>query len=340
MDVLDIISKTLDFDDHFQFGGVCKNWRAFHQIYWRNFLASQEPLLLQIAYDRKTSYSFITIPDQKVYCLKRMEYFLGYTHVASSSGYFIMANYHNNSLMLVNPFTRKKKLIHTPTSESNYFIIDRAFLAFGKCSEEFILVVLSNRCLHVYQSRNCGWATYSIKENYGRVVDFAVLHNIIYVVTRKANIGVLSLNYANIRFLKLKSTPDVPFHRYLRLVNCDEQLLVVDLTWSTICNVYKIDFTTMNYVELKTLGDIALLYVGNLIPGNCYALSNPNRWGYESNSMYVNSHFSTTCNVYSGDDKKKLQKCITLPAPNGTSSFTFDWHFRNLRSEVDYSLVE
>jgi hypothetical protein len=117
MDVLDIISKTLDFDDHFQFGGVCKNWRAFHQIYWRNFLASQEPLLLQIAYDRKTSYSFITIPDQKVYCLKRMEYFLGYTHVASSSGYFIMANYHNNSLMLVNPFTRKKKLIHTPTSE-------------------------------------------------------------------------------------------------------------------------------------------------------------------------------------------------------------------------------
>lgn len=38
--VLDIISKALDFDDLFRFSGVCKNWRAF---YWRNLLASEEP---------------------------------------------------------------------------------------------------------------------------------------------------------------------------------------------------------------------------------------------------------------------------------------------------------
>ncbi|CAJ2670901.1 unnamed protein product [Trifolium pratense] len=45
-DVLDNICKTLDFHDLFQFAGVCKNWRAFHKIYWTNFIAYQEPLLL------------------------------------------------------------------------------------------------------------------------------------------------------------------------------------------------------------------------------------------------------------------------------------------------------
>jgi len=233
MDVLDIISETLDFDDHFQFASVCKNWRAFHKIDWRNFLSSQKPLLLQI--HRNISYSFINIPDQKVYCLK-MEYsFLRwYKYVTSSGRYFIMAHYRNNSLMLINPFTRIKTVVNTPTSRSSFFTIDRALLAFGKCSDEFVLVVLCSPRLHVYQSRNCGWVTYSTKKHLGRVVDFVVLHNIIYIVTHKANIGVLSLNSANIRFLNLKSTPDVEYHRFLRLVNCDDQLLVIDLKLSTI----------------------------------------------------------------------------------------------------------
>lgn len=77
-------------------------------------------------------------------------------------------------------------------------------------------------------SRNCGWVTYSTKEDRERVFDFVVLHNIIFVVTNKANIGVLNLNFENIKFLKLKSTPDVTFSLPLKLVDCDEQVLVVD----------------------------------------------------------------------------------------------------------------
>jgi len=46
-DLLDIISRMIDFDDLFQFGSVCKNWRKFHKIYWRDFMAFQEPLLDQ-----------------------------------------------------------------------------------------------------------------------------------------------------------------------------------------------------------------------------------------------------------------------------------------------------
>jgi len=334
-DVLDIISKTLDFNDHFQFAGVCKNWRAFHKIYSRNFLASQEPLLLQISCQPKGSFSFICIPDQKVYCSEMGKYFFCSAYITISSRYFIMAGY-DNSFMLMNPFTRIKKVVNAPISKvKGSYLTRRALLAFGKCSEEFVLVVLCNYCLHVYQSRNLDWVAYSRMEDLEGIVDFVVLHNVIYVVTEKANIGVLSLNSASIKFLKLKSTPG-SFCFYTRLVNCDGQLLVVDLTSNKLCNVYKIDFSTMNYVKLETLGDIALFYVSYR---SCYALSNPSKWGYESNSVYIINSLSSSCSVYSVGDKK-LQKNITLSTPHGTSSFKSDWCFRHQHFEVDYSLVE
>jgi len=173
------------------------------------------------------------------------------------------------------------------------------------------------------------------------IVDFVVLHNIVYVVTNMANIGVLSLNSPNVKFLKLKSTPTVNFSPYLKLVNCDEQLLVVDFTSNEISNVCKIDFSTMNYVRLETLGDIALFCGTNWLKRNCYALSNPNRWGYEYNSVYDISLLSTICSVYSGNDNK-LQKSIRLPvpAPNATMCLMLDWCFRHQQYEIDYSLVE
>jgi hypothetical protein len=207
--------------------------------------------------------------------------------------------------------------------------------------EEFVLVFLTELRLYVYQSRNRGWVTYSMMKNLEMVVDVVVLHNIIYVVTNKANIGVLSLNSSNIKFLKLKSIPNVTFPSYLCLVNCDEQLLVIDFLSNGIKNVYKIDFSTMNYVKLETLGDTALFCAlnGSNYKSKCYALSNPNRWGYESNNVYVMDPSSKKCSVYSGDDKK-FQKHITLPSHHGTKSFISDWCFRHLHHEIDYSLVE
>jgi hypothetical protein len=98
--------------------------------------------------------------------------------------------------------------------------------------------------LHVYQSRNCGWVTYLTSH---KVVDFVVLHNVIYVVTEKANIELLSLNSANINFLKLKSPPIVPYtsSSHVRLVSCDGHLLVLNVMSTQIFNVYKIDFSTI-----------------------------------------------------------------------------------------------
>jgi len=209
--------------------------------------------------------------------------------------------------VLINPFTRTKKVINTPNGINDYNFTYCALLAFGKCSVEFILVISSLSRLHVYQSRNGGWVSYSPMKDKGAVVDFVVFHNIIYVVTIKANIGVLSLNSANIKFLKLNSTPNQIYYYNLRLVICDEQLLVVSVRHRQIKNVFKIEGSTMNYVNMKTLGDIALFYDADNFRANCHVLSNPNLWGYESNSVYIINNFSTRCSVYSWDDKKLLQ---------------------------------
>ncbi|CAJ2650133.1 uncharacterized protein LOC123907216 isoform X2 [Trifolium pratense] len=225
-DVLENISKTLDFDDLFHFSGVCKNWRAFHKIYVTNFLAYHEPLLLQILFDdeQKESFSLISISNQKVYCLKMMDYIVKSHYLAFFGGYFVKVASFNNKFLLINPFTRTKKVIDVftfkvyPGTYANH-----ALLAFSKCSEEFVLVVLCliSDTLRVYQSRNCDWVTYSsTMENKERVVHFVVLHNIIYIVTNKANIGVLSLNSPNIKFLKLKNTPDATDINF-RLVSCN-----------------------------------------------------------------------------------------------------------------------
>lgn len=106
----------------------------------------------------------LALPDQKVYHLEMMDYFIRSNYVTYSSGYFMLAKY-NNSFLLINPFTRIMKSI-PPTSEGNSSLTMRALLAFSKCSEEFVFVILCKQLrFHVYQSRNCGWVTYSAIES-------------------------------------------------------------------------------------------------------------------------------------------------------------------------------
>ncbi|XP_058762410.1 uncharacterized protein LOC131635782 isoform X2 [Vicia villosa] len=348
-DVLDIICKKLDFDDLFSFSGVCKSWRTFHKS---NFLSSQEPLLVHITGNCTHSYSFISIPNQKVYDLTMMSSFQppDCVYVRVSSGYFILAH-KNNSFLLLNQFTLEKRVINANfTVESQFSDRYEALLAFEKCSEEYVLVVLCKYSSHlyVYQSRYHGWFTYSTLKPKELVVDFVVLNNIIYVVTDKANIGVLNLNSKNIQFLNLKNTPSkipskLPSDSF-KLVNCDEQLFVFhSISINYKREVYKIDLSTMNYVKMKTLGDIALFYVSGR---NCRALSNPKRFGYESNHVYEVSSLSQ-CTKYdwnAGRPSKIWSAGCTskiYPYLRSLKDFNlFDWCFRHVKYEVDYSLVE
>ncbi|XP_058741905.1 uncharacterized protein LOC131614321 [Vicia villosa] len=340
--VLDTISQKLSFDDLFDFASVCREWRVVKKIYWKNFLESQSPLLLETTSYAKKSFTFYSIHDQRAY-LSEMSYFWGLFYCGSSSGYLIMAGA-NNTLHLMNPFTRKQKIINisTITNDLNYCAC-RVLLAFAKGSVEFVIVASSRSSLslHVYQSRNSSWVTYIERRNPLKVVDFVVLHNIIYVITNKAEIGVLSLNSSSLKFLQLKNTPDIT-DSFLKLLSCDEKLLIVDFTPGRQLDVYMIDFGLMSYVKLETLGNIALFYSRN----KCYALANPRKWGYESNSVYYINCMSTECEVYSGSSNE-LIKCIVpagrrRPPRRSSRSRTYwlDWCFRNLHDEVDYSLVE
>lgn len=341
-DLLDIISKQLDFDDLFQFAGVCKSWREFHKIYWKTFTASKSPLLVQTSSWAKKAYVFFSIPDRKVYSSK-MDYFWGLSYSGSSSGYLIMAGAGN--LLLMNPFTRRKKEINTTSLhlQGNFeYRACQPLLAFAKGSEEFVLVVSCKHTdsLHVYQSRNSSWLTYSSKGYPWKVVDFVVLHKYIYVITNKANIGVLSLKSASIKFLKLKNTPSV-MSTGLKLVSCDGQLLVVHFEPTKTLDVYKIDLSTMSYLKQENLGDLALFYG---MRRKCYALSNPKRWGYDKNSVYYIDCISAECTVYSGDDGKLVKSIrpsrrARLQAHPRSRIRWLDWCFRHLHDEVDYSLV-
>ncbi|AES68338.1 hypothetical protein MTR_3g006140 [Medicago truncatula] len=339
-DLLDIISRKLDFDDLFEFAGVCKNWREFHKIYLRNFLASEEPLLVQKSSHYEKSFSFISLPDQKVYHSKVINHFWHLAYCGSSSGYLIMTT-QNNSFMLINLFTRRKMEINTSSFKVKFSTFAyHVLLAFGKGSEEFILVALckSSGHLHVYQSRNFGWATYSTKGNPWKVVDFVVFHNTIYVVTDKINIGVLDLNYANINFLELNNTPDVSSSSHIRMISCDGQLLVIHITSQEILNVYIIDFSIKNFVKLETLGDIALFYASSEY---FYALNNPERWGFESNSLHAINLSSIKCTVCLGD-VNKLPKYIRQDRHRISARkrpYLLDWCFKHLHYEVDYFLV-
>ncbi|XP_004501774.1 uncharacterized protein [Cicer arietinum] len=336
-DVLDIISRKLDFDDLFQFSGVCKNWWEFHKTYWRDFLVSQEPLIVRNSYYIRKCYTFISIPHQKVYHSKKMNDLKNFLYFGSSSGYLIMTE-NNHSFVLMNPFIRKVILIDTSStfkvelSDFAYYVL----LAFGKGSDEFVFVALckSSHSLHIYQSQNFGWVTYSPKRNSWKGVDFTILHNAIYVVTDQAKIGVFSLNSEYIEFLKLKSTLKVTSSSYVRLIDCVGQLLVLNIISNEILNVYKIDFSTMNCVKLETLGDIALFYAPK---EKYYALSSSEKWGYRRNSVYVIDLPSKKCKVYIGDDNE-LPKFIIRPIYNNTQTYyppyLLDWCFRH-QLEVD-----
>ncbi|XP_061353051.1 uncharacterized protein LOC133297848 [Gastrolobium bilobum] len=298
-------------------------------------MSSQAPLLVLTYLCAKKTYFSIRISEQKVYHSK-LDYFRGLSYSGSSSGYLIMVG--ADKLLLMNPFTRIKKVFSKLAIQDNLqYMYCR--LAFAKGSEEFIIVVLCKKLysLHIYQSRHSCWVTYSTRGNPWKVEDFVVLNNTLYAITEDAKIGVLSLNSVSLRFLELKNTPNVTSSR-LKLLSCDGQLLVVHHVNLSKFDVYKIDLCAMEWIRLETLGDLALFYGDD---SNCYAFSNPGRWGYESNYLYYISTVFRGCIVCSLNNELKEGIVPSGLRPPTESRFDWlDWYFPNVRDEVDYALVE
>ncbi|XP_027351335.1 uncharacterized protein LOC113862448 [Abrus precatorius] len=336
LDVLHIITKKLDFDDLFQFAGVCKSWTTVHRNYWRNFMASQEPLLIQRSSFAKRVMNFYSISEERAYSTK-LDNFWELSYSGFSNGYIIMASV-KDELLLMNPFTRRKKQISMLGIAGNLkYLSCYPLVAFAKGSEDLIIAVIIKRyrSLHVYHTRTRSWVTYLKQGNPWLMLDFVVLNNAIYVLTKKAEIGVLNLNSGSLEILELKNTPILVTHQP-KLVSCDDQLLVVEFDPEKTLRVYKVDLSKKEYVKLENLGDIALFYGLNK---RCYALSNPGRFGYENNCVYCIHGYFAECEVYSWNNE--LKKWIVprgIKPPPKSNLYWADWCFRHQRYEVDCSV--
>ncbi|KAI4356059.1 hypothetical protein L6164_000111 [Bauhinia variegata] len=352
-ELLEIISKKIDFVNFFALGSVCKNWRKFYGNYWREFMASQPAplLILKSPLLAKEECSFFSISESKGYKLllpiheREMESsdefwkpFLWF-----SSGYVIMQS--TLKIWLINPFSRKE--FHIPTespcqvldTQSNLVpSFDHAFLSFVVNSEDFLVLGLStvySSNVFIYQSRSSNWVGYSIEENQSRITDVVVFHHTIFAINSRGTIGKLRLNSSDFKALELNNVP-----RYIfcepKLVSTNEELLVVLL--SQQLKIYKIDLSKKEWIRVQNLGDRAL-FVGKFMKG--YALSNPSRWGYESNCVYDISQMHTVCHLYSMGDGGGRVRTVQHYGNAATSRllhYPMAWCFPTIRDQIDYSL--
>jgi hypothetical protein len=135
------------------------------------------------------------------------------------------------------------------------------------------------------------------------------------------------------KFLKLKNTPKVDSGK-IRLVSCDEKLLMVRFKPGRRLRVYEVDFSKKEYVNLDTLGGLALFYSPM---ASCHALSNPSMWGYYSNHVYSICDSEQKCEVYSwSNNLVNVHVCDPrLQVPNRSRLYWKDWCFRHLHDEVN-----
>jgi hypothetical protein len=79
------------------------------------------------------------------------------------------------------------------------------------------------------------------------------------------------------------------------LLTCDVMLLVVFFKQNKLLDVYRIDFSTMSYVKLESLRDLALFFSQH----KYHFLSKPDKWGYERNCVYNIETIHAECELYS-----------------------------------------
>ncbi|KAE9591966.1 hypothetical protein Lal_00038349 [Lupinus albus] len=343
-DMLEIIYKKLDFDELFQFGGVCEDWRKVHKYQREKVMKSRAPLVIQTSSYAKKIYFFFSISQQKIYSTK-LANFWRLSYLGFSSGSVIMENYHSDKILIMNPFIRRKIEISTrslicypiPSSCS-------VTLAFVKGTLDFIIAFLCKRnfSLDIYDSRKSSWFTYA---RYGRpfmIADLVVLDHTMFFITNTAKIGALKFNrnHGKEQFLELKNAPNITSSA-LRLLTYEGNLLVVNFRPRIFLQVYKIDMIRMEWVKLEDLGDAALFLTAQR---KCYTLSNSEMWGYERNHVYYINGECAKCFVYSMENElvKTFMPHSAVPVNSNSKSklYWLDWCFPNVSDEIDYSIMQ
>ncbi|XP_057982723.1 probable F-box protein At4g22060 [Malania oleifera] len=328
-DLLDMISKRLGMVDYLAFGGVCKRWRSLVEECKRNFMDSQPPHIVIISTHAKKTCSLKNMADGKRF-KTMLPHFAGKYCSASSCGYLVMQG--RNDVWFVNPFTRHE--LHFPGLPNFADHIILTSIAAPSPDVISVAVFRSYAFLKFCRSKDTNWTVYSYANQPWIIVDVAVFKGKLYAVTNDARVGVFNLScLVSFTFLEVKSIPTLsPF---LLLATSDEQLLMVDFRGSEQLRVYELDFTRMQWVKIKSLGDNAL-FVSDM---KFCTINNPARWGGRSNCVYHVGCVLNLCSMYSLEGK--LLDRFTIIGKELVALFVkpFLWYFPHQLYRMD-SLVD
>ncbi|XP_044506702.1 uncharacterized protein LOC123226237 [Mangifera indica] len=304
-ELLEIISKNLNIADYLRFGEVCRSWRSFFSEYKQNFMASQSPLILNISKNAGQSCDFVELDSGIRY--KRQQF------------KFYRTPKFSDSVRIC-----KDRAIFASIGSQDQ---DQDFASIGSQDQDqdFALVILSDSkaSLELYTSREDQWKDYSYTGKHWRILDMIVFDGSIYVVTIDNKIGIFNVRSLVVKFLNLKSAPSLSWR--IRLVVSNDQLFVVDFITLCPVKVYRIDFSTMEWVGVKDLGGQALFI--DLRGERCFKLM---KSGGRSNHVYVLSDYE--CKIYPFND---AEHTTFLSCKWKFRAKTYCWYFVDTSNSID-----
>ncbi|XP_031252134.1 uncharacterized protein LOC116110031 [Pistacia vera] len=269
LELLEIISRSLNIVDYQNLGRVCRSWRLFYSEFKQSFLTSHSPLIVYASTRAKKYCYFFDITTRMKYKTKLPRYISNFKFcLGVSSGYLIMLclktnNVSRDYLWVINPFTGHQiqfPCVPWPHCIKDYHdsCISRSiFASFGSQGQDFLIMILSKyvSSLHFCTSRDNKWKVYHYVKKGWRILDIVVFYGRIYVLDSNSQIGIFNLRSCDLRFLELKFSPRFGsyFDEWIRLVASNDQLFVVDSP-----KVYRIDLSRMEWVKVYNSGDQAL----------------------------------------------------------------------------------
>ncbi|KAH7577229.1 hypothetical protein JRO89_XS01G0225000 [Xanthoceras sorbifolium] len=293
IELLDIVSSHMTIPDYLSFGRACHSWRSYFLDSNKRFTASRPPLVCYISAWDVNSCFFHDITDGNSYEATLPDFTCKFC-IGVSCGYIIMGEFFSD-LWFTNPVTGYQHLFSSmPQSDYCMYRSDRFILASTGPNQDILIVLLCRKHYSVWYRRSTDmqWSSYSFVDK-PWVVDMVVFNSRVVVITNMYQIGILSLRSSDVRFLEFRGTPRGCFNP--RFVTSNEQLYVVDFLPSVWLEVYKVDFSIMEWVKVDNIGDQAL-FLGDMMGTG---MSSTTRWGGRSNCVYYLSLATDQCYVYS-----------------------------------------
>lgn len=275
--ILELVLKHLILPDHIRFGSVCCSWRITQKQSLHPPLSQLPFLLLPIDFYRR-NIKFFSLSEKRIYKIPMPSNFtpkLGHC-ISSSHGWLLLEDRKKYNLFhLFNPFVEKgKNYIQLPKTKivqyRNCLFFStpsdpNGILLVMKSSNSFVLYRLNNQCCSWLDSDDYCWERdivsniichegklYAMNKDWSlTVVDFLLPH--------------YSIISENLKFAPGNSQPPLLSrwcNEVCALVESCGEILMVKLTHcynlGLSFDVFRADFTEMEWVKVENLGDRTL----------------------------------------------------------------------------------